>query len=70
MVTVVNIWGWFYCRFLNKYPENPTAKDKHVISLDEIAKELGMYMYSKIQYDLNIYLKNRLFFVLDVHTKV
>jgi hypothetical protein len=44
MVTVVNIWGWFYCRFLNKYPENPTAKDKHVISLDEIAKELGMYM--------------------------
>jgi hypothetical protein len=39
----------------HKYPENPTAKDKHVISLDEIAKELGMYMYSKIQYDLNIY---------------
>lgn len=36
--------GLLCAKFLQKYPENPTnnGKDKNIISLDEIAKELGV----------------------------
>ncbi|XP_063402675.1 transcription factor E2F8-like isoform X1 [Mytilus trossulus] len=34
--------GLLCAKFLNKYPEMPTTKDSNVISLDEIAKDLGV----------------------------
>lgn len=36
----------FYCRFLQKYPENPQSEESLEISLDEVAKELGRNKHS------------------------
>ena len=52
----------FFCRFLQKYPENPQSEESLEISLDEVAKELGRnkHIYNCSNYKFTVFDKLQL----------